>query len=179
MWALRIVLLSFPVDSFPRNCFFMKLHPPCAQQINVQSKHLRGPLGRLMELFSLHSSLVSRSLLLKTEPSWPPPAPIFASSTQWGQMALFGIPLPAQRSENSSLEESWVIKELNLFAPPSVRDHGSAVPIVQISENTCFMYFVQFPICLWLVGKFRMLLPHSQKPKSWFLTIKCFIRYSP
>lgn len=118
MWALRIVLLSFPVDSFPRNCFFMKLHPTCAQQINMQSKHLRGPLGRLMELFSLHSSLVSRSLLLKTEPSWPPPAPIFASSTQWGQMALFGIPLPAQRSENSSLEESWAIKELNLFALP-------------------------------------------------------------
>lgn len=104
---------SLLVDYFPRNCSFIKLHPTHAQQIGIQT--FNGATKKISRTLFLHSSLLSRTLLLKLEPSWPPPTPIFISSTQRGHMALFGNTLPALRSESCLQGESRAIIELTSF----------------------------------------------------------------
>ena len=69
--------------------------------------------------YALPSSLLSRTLLLKTEPfCWSrTPTPIFASSTQWGQRLYLGSPSLHWDLKIASQEESWAIKGLTSFAP--------------------------------------------------------------
>lgn len=99
----------------PRNCSSMKLYPIHAQQIGIQSfkeitKMMNGSIFCTVPFspelcFSNWNHLATRH---------PPPIPIFVSSTQWGHMALPGIPLTALRSENCFHAESWAVTGLEI-----------------------------------------------------------------
>lgn len=96
---------------YPRNCSFMKLYLYTHSRLGFS--HLRRSLRRCREFFFC-TALLSRTLLPKVTLSWPPLTPIFVSSTQWGHMALPGIPLTALRSENCFQAESWAIAGLEI-----------------------------------------------------------------
>lgn len=152
MWALRIVLLTvFQWISSPGTV------PLWNCTLHVHRLIFNQSLKRTTKkTYALPSSLLSRTLLLKTEPfCWSrTPTPIFASSTQWGQRLYLGSP---------SLHWDLKITSKKKAGPSKGSPH--LLPICQglqfctaccsIPENS-FMYFVQFPRWLRKVGKFRM-----------------------
>lgn len=128
--ALSLVLLiaSQGIPS-PQNCSFMKLYPEYAQQIGTV-KHIKGPL-RFMELSAWLPSFQNTAPQIGTILDSPNSNLIF--SVQSGHMVLSGFLLTALRSKiwklppGRKLGHNWAY----LVHFLSVRDHSSALPVVQ------------------------------------------------
>lgn len=164
MWAVKIVLLTVSPSGFLRQELF--LYETAAHMCRADSyslKHLRGPLRRLMELFlciapfspEAYSSIQNHLGLPQIQSLLPQ-----LSEVKW---LYLGYP---------SLHWDLKIASRKKAGPWKGSPHLLSTPSTSgITDLHCllfniwkYLFHVFCPVsCLWLMGKFRMLLPHSQK----------------